>query len=241
MPAENRARFATTHWSVVLAAADSASPRATAALADLCGTYWYPVYTFIRRSGHSADDARDLTQAFFTRLLEKGWLADARPDRGRFRAFLLTALRHFLSNEREWRNAVKRGGGNQLLSLEFEDGERRYQIEPVDSATPDRLYERRWARAALEAAMKRLERQQETEGRRRLFDRLRPLLTGDDPATSYQALAVELTMSEGALRVAVHRLRRQFAAALRATIAETVATEEEVVDELRYLLDVMRG
>jgi DNA-directed RNA polymerase specialized sigma24 family protein len=159
-------RFATTHWSVVLAAADSGSPRAPAALADLCETYWYPVYSFVRRSGHTAEDARDLTQAFFARLLEKGWLEDARPDRGRFRAFLLTALRHFLSNERDWRNAAKRGGGKPLLSLEFDDGERRYQVEPVDGVTPEHIYERRWARAALDVAMRRLKGQHEAESRR---------------------------------------------------------------------------
>jgi RNA polymerase sigma factor (sigma-70 family) len=224
----------------VLAAAEAASPRAEAALADLCETYWYPVYTFVRRSGHSVDDARDLTQAFFTRLLEKGWLQDVRPDRGRFRAFLLTALRHFLSNERDWRHAAKRGGGHVPLSLEFDDGERRYQVEAVESVTPESLYERRWAQAALDVAMSRLAAHHEAEGRRRLFDRLQPLLTGDDKSVSYTTLAAELNMTEGALRVAVHRLRQRFVLALRETIAETVKSEEDVVDELKYLLDVMR-
>lgn len=233
-------RFATTHWSVVLAAADSASPRAPAALADLCETYWYPVYTFVRRSGRSADDARDLTQAFFARLLEKGWLHDVRPDRGRFRSFLLTALRHFLSNDRDWHNALKRGAGKPPLPLAFDDGERQYQIDPADNETPEHIYERRWALTTLDVAMNRLAAQHDHEGRRAVFDRLKPLLTGDDASVSYKTLASQLNATEGALRVAVHRLRQRFAAALRDTIAETVASEEDIVDELQYLLDVIR-
>jgi RNA polymerase sigma-70 factor (ECF subfamily) len=237
MPQASR-RFMTTRWSLVVAAGDGRSPQAESALATLCEAYWFPVYAFIRRSGKSEDEARDLTQAFFARVIEKNYFKDAREDRGRFRSFLLTSVRHFLSNERDAERALKRGGGQTILSLDVDDGERQYLREPVDADTPEHVYERRWALAVLATAISRLDANYERSSKRAQFLRLKPFLTGDEPE-SYGALASELGVSDGSLRVAVHRLRRQFAASLRETIAETVATAEDVEDELRTLLAVV--
>jgi RNA polymerase sigma-70 factor (ECF subfamily) len=239
MPADpGPRRFETTHWSLVIKAGDIASPGAAAALATLCETYWFPVYAFVRRSGRSPEDAQDLTQGFFTRVLEKNYFKDARQERGRFRAFLLTSVRHFLANQRDWDRATKRGGGQPHLSLEFDDGERRYQIEPVENETPEHIYERRWAMAALDLGMRRLAATYEGEARQKLYEKLRPFLTGEDPQ-SYASIARELDMTEGALRVAAHRLRQQFAACLREVIAETVDGPGDVADELRHLMTVV--
>jgi RNA polymerase sigma-70 factor (ECF subfamily) len=238
MSADGPRRFETTHWSLIIRAGDAQAPDAAAALATLCETYWYPVYAFVRRSGRSVEDAQDLTQAFFTKVLEKNYFKDARQDRGRFRSFLLASVRHFLSNQRDFDRAGKRGGGQVPLSLEFDDGERTYQIDPADDATPESVYERRWALAALDAGMRRVSMKYEGEPRRRLFEHLKPFLTGADPQ-SYADLSARLDMTEGALRVATHRLRQQFAASLREVIAETVETPDEVSDELRHLMTVV--
>ena len=231
-------RFATTRWSLILAAADPRSTSAESALAALCEIYWFPVYAFVRRTGASIDDAKDLTQAFFTRVLEKGYFKEARQERGRFRAFLLTAVRHFLSNERDARRALKRGGGQAMLPLEFDDGERRYLLEPVEDQTPEHVYERRWALTVLDAALTRLSSRYEDAERRKVFVALRPLLTGRD-LDSHERIAASLNVTEGTLRVALHRLRKQFASALRDVILETVETPEEVELELQHLLDVV--
>ncbi len=228
-------RFATTHWTLVIAAGNAASPDAERALASLCETYWFPVYAFVRRGGRDPDAAKDLTQAFFTRVLEKHYFAEARQDRGKFRSFLLTSVAHFLANQHDRDRAEKRGGGQHLLPLEFDDGERTFLREPVDAATPERLYERRWALAVIDAAMQRVRRKYEKTERAELFSRLQPSLTGEEPS-SYAELAAELTSTEGALRVAVHRLRRQFASSLREVVAETVQRPEDVEGELRHLL-----
>jgi DNA-directed RNA polymerase specialized sigma24 family protein len=233
--APDRHRFATTRWSLVLALRDRSAPDAAAALATLCETYWYPVYAFIRRTGKSTDDARDLTQAFFTRVIEKDYFSQARQERGRFRSFLLTSVRHFLSNQQDWDRAEKRGGRTPHLSLEFDSGERMYQIEPVEHTTPESLYERRWALAVLDNAMAQVRAKYEGSGRGDLFLHLQPFLTGDDPG-SYADLAAKVGSTEGALRVAVHRMRQQFGAALREAIAETVEDPGEVEAELRHLL-----
>ena len=188
MPEERgRHRFATTHWSQVIAAS-GVSPAADMALAELCEAYWYPVYAFVRRSGHSVDDASDLTQAFFTRVLEKHYLKDARPERGRFRSFLLASFRHFLSNERDWRMTLKRGGRLSHIPLDFDTGEARYRLEPADDLTPEHVYERRWTLAVLDKAMARLSSKYEQTGRKELFTCLTPHLVGDEPA-SYRELA----------------------------------------------------
>ena len=241
MSPEAGRRLAQTRWSVVLAVSASDPERSRAALETLCEAYWYPVYAFVRRAGHSSEDARDLTQEFFARVLEKGYLRAARPERGRFRSFLLTSVRHFLSNERDRRNARKRNPGKPVLPLEFDDGERRYQIEPADDSTPDRIYERRWATAVLEVAMRRFDGVQARLGREATFRRLRDAVFGDGDGARYEDLAAELGMTEGALRVAVHRLRRQFGAVLREVVAETVERDEAVEEELRYLLEIVGG
>jgi hypothetical protein len=201
----------------------------------LCETYWFPVYAFIRRGGRDQDEAKDLTQAFFTRVLEKHYFAEARQDRGRFRSFLLTAVTHFLANDHDWNTAKKRGGGQHVLPLEFNDGEHTFRREPVDTLTPERLYERRWALAVIDTAMRRLGGKYEQTERAGLFGRLQPYLTGEEPS-SYPTLAAELSSTEGALRVAVHRLRKEFASSLRAVVAETVEQPAEVEGELRHLL-----
>jgi RNA polymerase sigma factor (sigma-70 family) len=231
-------KFATTQWSLVLAAADSASTKAEPALAALCQMYWFPVYAFVRRTGASADDARDLTQAFFLKVLEKGYFKDARQERGRFRTFLLTSVRHFLANERDAAQAAKRGGGVSHVSLEFDDGERKYLLEPVEHDTPERVYERRWALTVLDRAMEQLGARYTEPERRKTFHALRPLLTGSEP-DSYAAVAASLNVTEGALRVALHRLRKSFAGVLRDVIAETVEREDDVDPELKYLLAIV--
>jgi RNA polymerase sigma factor (sigma-70 family) len=238
MPQAGRHRFATTHWSLVIRAGGSSSPGASKALAELCETYWYPAYAFVRRSGHSTEEAADLTQAFFTQVLEKHYLKDAKPERGRFRSFLLASLRHFLSNERDWHQAVKRGGKVPHVPFELDNGERMYQLEPANDMTPERIYERRWTLTVLDKAMARVSAKYEATGRRELFQRLQPTLAGDESAP-YRDLAEALGVSEGSLRVVAHRMRKEFAAALRGVIAETVEHPEEIDDELRYLLKVV--
>lgn len=232
-----RGRFATTHWSLVLAAQGRASsPEAHQALSTLCETYWYPLYAFVRGRGYSVEDAQDLTQEFFGRLLEKHTLQHADPARGRFRSFLLASFKNFVANERDRRTAAKRGGGATLVSFEIEGAEGRFQREPPDDETPERIFDRRWALAVLERVMARLRDEMEARsGKPSSFDRLKNYLTGDDPHVSYARTAGELGMSEGAVKVSVHRLRRRFADLMRDEIARTVASPEDIEDELRHL------
>ena len=214
-------------------------PQASAALSVLCELYWLPVYAFVRRSGVSTEDARDPTQAFFARVLEKGWFAQAEQSRGRFRSFLLTAVRHFLANEFDASRAQRRGGGRTPLPFEVADGESRYLLEPTDNVTPEDIYERRWAVTVLEAALARVSAAYANSPERQpVFLALRPVLTGEE-SESYATKAAALGMTEGALRVALHRLRQQFSKRLREIVAETVEGSEEVDDELRYLLAVL--
>jgi len=234
-------RFATTRWSLVAAAGAADSPAARQALATLCETYWYPLYAYLRRRGHTAEDAQDLTQAFFAALLEKGYLRAADPERGRFRSFLLTALKRFAAKERDRARAQKRGGGAALISLDLQAGERRYALEPTDDWAPERAYERRWALALLERVMARLRQQYARAGRERLFDCLKVFLAGESGAPSHQQAAAELGITEGAVKVAVHRLRRRYRAVLRSEVAQTVADPAEVDDELALLLTALRG
>lgn len=229
-----RHHFATTRWSLVLSAAGR-SAASSAALDELCEAYWYPAYVYVRRSGYAAADAADLTQAFFARVLEKQFLKDARPDRGRFRSFLLISLKHFILNDRDWHNASKRGGTLLHVPLDFTVGEDRYQREPFDGLTPERVYERQWALDVLDRAMARLADQYAASGRQELFATLKSYLDGDG-RESYAELSAATGISEGGLRVAVHRLKKAYRAALRATIAETLERTAEVDDEVRYLL-----
>ena len=235
------ARFATTHWSLVIAAVKSPSPQSRAALEELCGCYWYPVYAFVRRRGQQPEDARDLTQEFFTRLLERDYLEAADRERGRFRTFLLTAVSHFLSNERERACAQKRGGGQSLLSLDFERGEERYRNEPADPWTAEKIFDRRWALTLLDQAVATLKQGYAASGKGSLFEELKVFLTGDSGSPAYEESASRLAMSAGAVKVAVHRLRQKYREALRQEIAQTVAAEEDVESELQVLLSALRG
>jgi RNA polymerase sigma-70 factor (ECF subfamily) len=233
-------RFQTTRWTLVLAAESRSAGDAEAALASLCEAYWSPVYAFIRRSGHDADAARDLTQTFFHRVMETALPGSACPERGRFRSFLLSSVKTFLAHEGDGPQTASRGGGRLPLSLQVQTAERTYQLDAGDDVTPERLYERRWALAVIGAALAGLEQQYGAAGKRQQFARLKPFLTGEDPA-SYAELAAAVGGTEGALRVAVHRLRRQFAASLHETIAETVERPADVDAELQYLLGAVSG
>lgn len=227
--------FRTTDWSVIRKAAASESAPARAALASLCETYWWPVYGFVRRRGHSPSDAEDLTQAYFARFLEKDYIGDVRPEAGRFRSFLCASVSHFLSNERDRERALKRGGGRPPVSLDAALAEERWRLEPVDDLTPEALFERQWVAALLERCLRRLRAEQESEASRRRFEKLKPFLAGGVPE-SYADLASELGTTAAALRVAVHRLRKRFGALLREEVRRTVAHPSDVDDEIRQLL-----
>ncbi len=233
--------FATTHWSIVLAAAHDSRPDAQAALATLCETYWYPLYAYVRRLGYQAEDARDLVQGFFAVLLEKRYVKAADRERGRFRSFLLTALKRFLLKQRERAHAQKRGGTARLVSLDFESGEGRYSLEPSHNVTPEAIYQRRWALTVLDRAIVRLRQTYVDADKTAFFESLKAFLTGEAGAPPYEQVARELAMSEGAVKVAVHRLRRRYRDLLRSEIAQTVADPEEVEEELKYLLAVLEG
>jgi RNA polymerase sigma-70 factor (ECF subfamily) len=208
------------------------------ALATLCETYWYPVYAFIRRSGASPVDAEDLTQAYFARFLEKRFLDDVRPERGRFRSFLLVSVRNFLHNERDRERARKRGGGRPPLPLQGGEGEARYEREPVDSVTPEVLFEKAWVQAVLDRALGRLEAEANGDLREGRFARLRSFLTVDGPEATYAEISREWGVGESAVRVAVHRLRRRFGALLREEVGRTVDQAGDVEKEIRHLLAV---
>jgi RNA polymerase sigma-70 factor (ECF subfamily) len=228
-------RFATTHWSVVLAARDPVQPNSREALSDLCQTYWYPLYAFVRRRGHDVDEAQDLTQAFFLRLLEKDYLRVVDRAKGRFRSFLLAAFDHFLHNEYDRARAQKRGGGRQPLSLDFIGAEERYSVEPAHTETPDKLFERRWALTLLDCVLARLEQEWITAGKERLFERLKPCLLDDPKSLPYAAIGEELRMSPAAVKMAVHRLRKRYRELLREEIGRTVESPEQVDDEIAGL------
>ena len=230
--------FQTTSWSLVIAAAQQPTESAETALAKLCQLYWYPVYAFVRRRGHSQDDARDLTQEFFSRLLEKNYLKDADPARGRFRSFLLGAVRNFLANEWNRGQAQKRGGGVLTIALDTETAEGRYAAEPASHETPESLYERQWALALLDQVMTGLRNEYARDGSLDHFEKLAPYLTGADEPP-YADIAAQWKGSAGAVKVAVHRLRKRYRQLLRQTIAETVLTPEDVDDEIRFLLSAL--
>ena len=208
-------------------------------MAKLCNVYWYPLYAYVRRRGYSPEDAQDLTQEFFLRLLQHDWLAQADRERGRFRTFLLAALSHFLANEWHKARAKKRGGAFQLVPLEFDNAETRYSREPVDPTTPEQGYERRWALALLEEVLNRLAAESAAQGRAQLFGVLKTSLIGDDRTPSYATLAAELGMTEAAIKVAIHRLRKRYRQLLKEEIFNTVATAEEVQAEMRHLFNVL--
>lgn len=231
----DRRWFTTTCWSVVLSAQDRNSPEWEQALAALCETYWFPLYVYVRRSGYSSHDAQDLTQEFFARFLEKDFLKDVDCRRGKFRSFLLAALKHHLSHERERAKAKKRGGGRAPFSLDFDSAESRYRLEPADPATPERLYERRWALTLLDRVIRRLEDENARAGKADSFAILKEFLTAGRESRPYRRVAESLGMTEGAVKVAVHRLRRRYRELLREEVAQTVADPAEIDEELRDL------
>lgn len=231
--------FVTTHWSVVLAAGDEESPSAAQALERLCQVYWKPLYAYVRRQGHGIHEAQDLTQEFFARLLEKQYLQLADPGRGRFRTFLLTSLKRFLINEWKHASRQKRGGG-QKFSLLVEDSEAENSIaEPSEGLTPEQIYEQRWATSLLEEVIAKLRRDYAAAGMEKLFDELKVYIWGEKNALSYADIASQLGLSDGAVKVAAHRLRNRFRLLLRAEVANTVSDPSEVDDELRHLFEIV--
>jgi len=225
----------------VLTAGRSDTTRAGVALEKLCQTYWYPLYAYVRRRGHSPEDAQDSTQAFFARLLERNWVGQADRQKGRFRSFLLSAMNHFLADEWDKARAQKRGGGFAPLPLEFDVAETRYRHEPADNVTPEHSYERRWALTLLDTVLRRLQLEYEQEGRGELFAMLHPCLVGDRNSQPYAELAVKLDVAEGTVKSAVHRLRQRYRQLLRDEIAQTVAESGEVDEELNHLFAVLAG
>jgi RNA polymerase sigma factor (sigma-70 family) len=232
--------FPSTHWSVVLAASDAPTPAARDALERLCQTYWQPLYAFVRRHGHGPDDAMDLTQEFFSRFLEHNSFRRAERERGRFRTFLLTCLKNFLVNEWRKDQAAKRRSG-PTISLNQEEAEYLYQADLGDTASPDKIYEKRWAAALLNQVLNRLGEEYAAQGKRELFNHVKLALWGAKTEVSYTELAGQLAMTEAAVRVAVHRLRQRYLQLLRSEVAATLDNPADIDDELRYLIQVMSG
>jgi RNA polymerase sigma-70 factor (ECF subfamily) len=232
-----QSQFPTTRWTLVVAAGDPQRKEARSALVFLCEHYWYPLYAYLRRSGYPTDQAQDLTQEFFLRVLEGRYLDRADPEKGRFRSFILTSLKFFAADERDRRHARKRGGG-VLAPLELSSGEERYQREPAHDETPERIFERRWALSMLDRVVERLRNEFVHHGRPEHFEQLKMFLLAQAD-TPYAALAREMNTSEGALKVAIHRLRKRYRELFRQEIADTVADPVEVESELRYLAAVL--
>ena len=238
-PAGN-AGFQTTNWSIILAAGQRPTSDSREALEVLCKTYWYPLYAYVRRRGHGVEEAEDLTQGFFARLLEKNYLKEVRRERGKFRSFLLASLKHYLANEWDRAQAKKRGGGQTPFSLDREVAEERYRLEPRSDLTPENVYERQWAVTILEETLARIREEFIRAGKAKHFGLLEPFLTGEDEAGSYRQVAAELGTSEGAVKVTVHRLRRRFGQVLRIEIAKTVASPDQIDEEIEHLFATIR-
>lgn len=231
--------FATTHWSVILAARGGDTPASAEALERLCRTYWRPIYAYLRRSGQNADQAADLTQEFFSTLLRRDFLRGVEHGKGRFRGFLLVCLRHFLADRRDREHAHKRGGGHPVVSLDQAEAERRYALEPVDDLTPEAVYEQHWVATLFEAAHGRLEAEYAASGRRELFGRLRQFPAFAQADIHFREAAAQFDMSEGALKSAVHRMRERYRELLAEEVAHTVADPAELKPEIRHLLDLL--
>ena len=231
--------FATTHWSVVLAAHQGSSMAAGQALESLCRAYWYPLYAFVRRSGVDPEDSRDLTQEFFARLLAKGWLSVADPARGRFRSFLIASLKHFLANEWHRTRRLKRGGGRALVGLDVVDAEQRYGAEPRGPATPEQLYDRQWASTLVARAQDRLRDEFETGGRADRFAILEPTLVGDLTSLPYAELSAQLGVTISAVKSMVQRFRKRYGELVRDEVAQTTGSVGDVEAELAHLLAVL--
>jgi RNA polymerase sigma-70 factor (ECF subfamily) len=231
--------FTTTHWSVVLGAAQGDRPAAREALERLCTTYWYPLYAYVRRRGYSPEDAQDLTQGFFERVLEKHYLDQVDQSKGRFRAFLLATLKHFLSDQSDRQRAAKRGGRKSILSLDAQAGEEHYRLEPVDAISPDRLYERRWAFTVLGEARRRLRAEFAAAGRLQLYEHLDAFESGEETGLTFNEVGHQLGLSEACVKSAALRLRRRYGELLREEIAQTVASVAEIDEEIRHLVSVV--
>ena len=234
-PPASDAWFVTTHWSVVLSARAPASAQSAAALETLCRTYWYPLYAYARRLGRSPADAQDLTQAFFTRLLEKDYLQAAMREKGRFRTFLLVAFKRFLANQWDREHAQKRGGFAQIVPIDEQIAESRFAVDSAQSLPPDVLYDRQWAATLLERTMSRLQEEYTASGRATLFEHLQSCLVREEAALPYAEIAARLKLTEAAVKMAVHRLRARYREILRAQIAHTVSSAEEIEEEIRHL------
>ncbi len=239
--AVGKLQFAPTHWSVVLAAAEQPSSASVAAREQLCRHYWFPLYAYVRRRGYGPEDAQDLTQEFFARLLTNDGLRRVSPLKGKFRSFLLASMNHLLSDEQDRATRKKRGGGQAILSFDAPAAEERYRLEPADELTPEKVFERRWAVGLLEQALDRLETDYSRAGKHELFEVLQHFLTGDGQSGEYPAAARKLGLTEGAMRVAVHRLRKRFGAVFRELVAETIDSPDEVEAEMQHLLALLRG
>lgn len=231
--------FMSTRWSIVVSAGRRSSPDSRRALESLCETYWLPLYAYARRRVANVEEAQDLTQEFFVRLLEKQVLAEASPERGRFRSFLLTTMKNFLANEWDRSRAVKRGGDRLRLSLDWDQGESRLGLEPQHDLTAERLFERQWALTLLDVVIGRLQQEFIDDGKPRQFELLKEALTGDRQAVDYPAVSAELGMSEDAVRQAASRLRKRYRELLRDEVAQTVTDPAEIEDELRGLFDAL--
>jgi RNA polymerase sigma-70 factor (ECF subfamily) len=231
-----QARFATTEWSLILSAADHASPRFRQSLAELCQKYWYPLYAFVRRQGNAPAEAEDLTQEFFLRLVEKDYLEAAGPEKGKFRTFMLVCLRRFLANEHDRKVAQKRGGQSRLVSIDLASAESSYQLEPVESTTPEHIFERRWALALLDCVVQRLQGEYAAAGKQPLFNELKVFLVMEDAPSSYADLSRRMQLSEGALKVAVHRLRKRYGQLLSVEVTRTLDGHSSVRDEINELI-----
>jgi RNA polymerase sigma-70 factor (ECF subfamily) len=233
--------FATTHWSVVLAAGQTNTPHSIEALEELCRNYWYPLYAFVRRKGHSPHDAQDLTQAFFARLLEKNYVAQADRERGRFRTYLLAALTHFLADEWDKARRQKRGGGRETVSFDAVSAEERYRLEPIDQLDAAKLYERRWVTTLFDKVLARLQDEFRDLGKDKLFDQLKGSLLAEQPGLGYAELGTQLGLTKDAVKQAVHRMRRRYRELFREEIAQTVSGPNEVEDELKHIFAVLSG
>jgi RNA polymerase sigma factor (sigma-70 family) len=235
------AQFATTQWSVVLNAGRSDLPEAREALEKLCRTYWYPLYLYVRRQGHSPEDAEDLTQGFFARLIGRRDLEVVRRERGRFRSYLLVCLKHFLVNEWKSGQRLKRGGGQTFLTIDHLAAEDRYADEPGHNETPEKAFERGWAATILEQVLRRLQAEYSQSGRAEQFELLRAFLLGEPDRASHGEIAHRLGTTEGTIKQALHRLRKRYREALREEIAQTVATPGDIEEELRHLVTLLRS
>lgn len=231
--------FHSTHWSVVLLAGQSPSMESAAALEKLCRTYWYPLYAFVRRQGYAPAEAQDLTQEFFSRFLENNSLATVDRSKGRFRSFLLASIKHLIANEWNRSQFQKRGGGTTVLSIDDFQAEERYDLEPADNLTPEKIFERRWAETLLDTVTLRLRAEFQTTGELPRFEALKVFLLADDEPGSYAATAAGLGLTEGAVRTAIYRMRQRYGAIFRAEIAQTVTSLAEMEEEIRHLLGVL--